>query len=174
MIEERKDVVWFELLYMVNNLWQIKTHYWKIRKLFICDTWYYVVSITDKNKVVHTKKVHRLVAMAFIPNLYNKPQINHKDWNKLNNNIDNLEWVTQSENVKHSYDKLNHKKHLKWKLWKLNNNSKKIWQFYNDICIAEYYWCWEAQRNTWIAWPNINKCCKWHLYHAWWYIWKYI
>lgn len=48
--------------------------------------------------------VHRIVALSFIPNEKNKPEVNHKDCNRLNNNVENLEWSTRKENVLHAYN----------------------------------------------------------------------
>ena len=49
-------------------------------------------------------KVHRLVAITFVENPNSFTEVNHKDGNKLNNTVNNLEWCTRSQNVKHSYD----------------------------------------------------------------------
>lgn len=64
---------------------------------------YRYIDIKDKNGKRRCPKVHRLVALAFLENKYKKPQINHIDGVKLNNDISNLEWVTNSENQLHAY-----------------------------------------------------------------------
>jgi hypothetical protein len=51
-----------------------------------------------------TYGVHRLIAMTFLPNPFNLPQVNHQDGNKLNNHLDNLEWSTGSDNIKHAIE----------------------------------------------------------------------
>lgn len=64
---------------------------------------YLIVSIKEKGKT-KTHLLHRLIAMAFIENPLNKPQVNHIDGNKLNNSVDNLEWVTAKENMLHAFN----------------------------------------------------------------------
>ena len=65
------------------------------------------ISVNAKRKIC---TVHRLVASAFIDNPNNYRDVNHKDGNKQNNNIENLEWVSHSENIKHSYRVLKQKR----------------------------------------------------------------
>ena len=112
-----KDVIGYENLYSVSNLgnvmakekkqWNNLCNCWSNRRQrilikHICMHGYEFIRLS-KNNTPKAMKVHRLVAIHFIPNDKNKPCINHKDGNKKNNCVENLEWVTQSENVIHAF-----------------------------------------------------------------------
>ena len=95
---------------------------------WIDNTGYYQIVLRKDGKRKYLR-IHRLVALQFIPNPDGLPQVNHKDGNKLNNNIDNLEWTTNSENTKHGYDnELYHSKKRKIMVKAINklNGEEKI------------------------------------------------
>ena len=74
----------------------------KILKPWIGVGGYVYINPTNGHGKPMPKRLHRLVAKAFVPNPYNKPQVNHKDGDKTNNCADNLEWVTNQENRNHA------------------------------------------------------------------------
>jgi len=94
--------------YLASNLGRIKslagvypsTRKEKILKQRNKKGYYNVILYKDKKG--STLRVHRIVATLFIPNLENKPEVNHKDGNGLNNEVSNLEWCTSKENKFHS------------------------------------------------------------------------
>lgn len=97
-----------ETKYLVSNLGRIKSLINKkfqnpIRKPWNNIAGYCVLSINTKNGRV-AKTIHRLVALAFIPNPEKKKQINHKNGIKADNRVENLEWCTGSENIRHALD----------------------------------------------------------------------
>lgn len=116
-MEEWKDIKGYEGLYMISSLGRVKSLQPRggnrngmprkgkehILTPYISSTGYYKVSLVKNNKR-SDKRIHRLLASAFIPNPNNKPNINHIDGNKLNNRIDNLEWCTQKENTIHAIE----------------------------------------------------------------------
>ena len=99
-----KDVVGFEGVYKVSSLGNVaRVRNGSLRQLKKCPAGgkhncdYLYVSLTHRDKV-RFSSVHRLVAEAFIPNPEKLPQVNHKDENKFNNCVENLEWCTASYN----------------------------------------------------------------------------
>ena len=102
-IEEWKEIAGYEGLYKVSNMGRVLNSDNQILKYFD-NGGYNRIALRDKNNVTQKHLVHRLVAMAFIDNPNNLKEVNHKDKNKRNNTVENLEWVTGSENVRHYID----------------------------------------------------------------------
>lgn len=100
---EWRDIEGYEGIYEVSCTGLVRRA-GRVLKNNVCTNNYLSVSLSREGKVT-PHRVHRLVAKAFLSNPENKPHVNHKDSNRQNNNVDNLEWVTVSENMKHSYDK---------------------------------------------------------------------
>ena len=110
--------------------------------------------------------VHRLKAIAFIPNPLNKPQINHRDGNKLNNGYhadggDNLEWNTHAENLQHALDNKLRRPPMQGKFGSKHNRSKPVEQLsLNGNRIRKFESIMEASRETGINFRYISDCCR--------------
>ena len=144
MQEIWKDIKGFEGMYQVSNMGNVKSlnyNHTNESKMLIPlkrKDGYLKVRLY-KNKGYGTFFVHRLVAETFIKKVPNKIIINHKDGNKSNNRVNNLEWCTQKENVNHAY-KIGRKKLTRYYgrtrivgQYDLNNNLIKIWETLSDI-----------------------------------------
>ena len=115
-------------------------------------------------------RLHRLVALAFIPNPDNLPIINHKDENPSNNMVGNLEWCSIKYNNTYGtrLERVS-KKHLNSK-----DQSKPVKQFTKDgLFVKEYPSMMEVERQTGYACSFIAKCCKGIYKQAYGYIWRY-
>jgi len=182
-----KDIPWYEWRYKISNKWNIQSLLYKTYKILkpsltgIIGNQYLSVVLSLNNKL-NTSKVHRLVAITFIPNPLNLPCVNHINWNKLNNNDCNLEWCTHSENSLHSYRiwlrtmKVNHPilSYNKGKFGIDNKKSISIYQFSLEWeFIKEFIGINDTWRKLNISFQNIWKCCKWKRKSAWWYKWTF-
>lgn len=166
-----KDIKDLQGLYQISNKGKIRSYFNDFRILTPQVSKNGYLRIIVKNKHY---SIHRLVAETFIPNPQNKPEVNHKDGNKENNCVNNLEWVTRSENQIHSYRILKNipsmKNHFK------NNHvaSKTIYQFdkHNNL-IKKWDSIIEATNTLNICACNITDCAKGNRKTAGGYIWRY-
>lgn len=104
-METWKDIKGFEGIYQISNMGRVKSFKadpnGRILSIKNSKGDYLNIVLCHGNKR-RSVKVHRLVAEAFIPNPDNKPEVNHKDGNKQNNRVGNLEWATRIENQRHA------------------------------------------------------------------------
>ena len=133
----------------------------------------YFTVILRKHSSVKCYKVHRLVAQHFILNPENKPQVNHVDGNKLNNDVNNLEWVTDQENKPHARrtglmrpDQYGPNNYMWNRHGKDNPLSKPIYQIYNNQIINEFESLTEASKSTGISAGHISHVCSGKRNHA--------
>lgn len=165
-----KDIVGYENEYQINQFGEIRTlkdspklKKYDVLKPQISKSNGYVYQMLYKNGKEKLLRVHRLVAMAFLPNPNNLPQVNHKDGNKQNNSVDNLEWCEQSDNMKHAYKNglqipsENQRKAI------INTNKlkqKKVCQIKDGEIINTFSGISEASRQTKISISCISRCCN--------------
>lgn len=190
-----KPVVGYEGLYEVSNLGRVKSLAREVyrRKMGIkkvkecilkpklCDRGYYSVALCRQGYKNKTAMVHKLVARAFIPNIENKPIIDHINGIKTDNRVDNLRWCTHIENcnfelaIKHnSESKLGKKNGMYGRSGIDSPSHKPVIQYdLQGNFLRKFYGIAEAQKETGIIFQNISKVCKGKRNSAGGYIWRY-
>ena len=164
-----RDVVGYEGLYQVSNLGRVKSlrgrsnHKNDIFLKIQTNKGYKRVSLC-KNDVLKHYPLHRIVAEAFVPNIDNKPQVNHIDGDKSNNKASNLEWCTSRENRKHGIQiGLIKVKGKRVNQYNLNGEFLKMWETLSS-----------AAKECGVHTSHIASCCKGKFRQAGGYIWKYV
>lgn len=172
MKEIWKDIKGYEGKYQVSN--QGKVRILKEMTLQSNKNGYLTVNLY-KNSKSKRKLVHRLVAEAFIINENNKPYINHKDTNKKNNNINNLEWCTPKENIQYSI-KYGNNKNLFKRLEKIRETKKKKINQYDLQGNFIKQWNSMSEATNYFSKSSsgaISNCCSGRNKTAYGYKWEY-
>lgn len=164
--EEWTHINGFDDLYIISNLGRVKSFhngYWKSLKPGKTKKGYLNV-ILCKNGKETSYQVHRLVALHFITNPENKPEVNHIDENKQNNTVWNLEWMTSKENNNHGT--------------RNERLSKKVscYDIISGVFIQEFgsirHACYELKKPTSHG-SAIVRCCKGNQNTSCGYRWSY-
>ncbi|MCS2775473.1 NUMOD4 domain-containing protein [Bacteroides fragilis] len=176
------DIKGYETLYQVSNFGRIKSlgngksnaSKLKILKQHITKDGYSTVALTI-NSVTQRYRVHKLVANAFIPNPNNYPCINHKDENKQNNTVDNLEWCTSKYNNNYGTRIERFVESMKGKLVNRKDTSKKIMMcsLKNEL-IEIFPSMMEVTRKYGFSVGAINQCAKGITKQSYGYKWKFL
>lgn len=157
MIEIFKDIAGYEGLYQVSNLGRVKSlnynHTNKERILSPGNVKGYYQVVFLKNDTLKRYFVHRLVAQTFLNNPDNLPCVNHKDYNKRNNQITNLEWCDYSYNNRYSL-------------------SKKV-GCYKDSKLIKVYDALRDVNKDGFYHQSVSKCCKGKLKSHKGFQWRY-
>lgn len=185
MEEIWKDIEGYEGLYKVSNLGNVKSLNWRNtgeeKNLYLKphNKGYLQVELA-KDGTKRSFVVHRLVATAFIPNQSGLPQVNHKDENKTNNCVWNLEWCSRSYNAKYSLNRHPERKpkcggRKKGCRYKGANSEKRIAQMTTSGEIVKE---WESSRTIFLEtgmsdW-SISECCRGNRKTAYGYKWQYV
>lgn len=165
MEEIWKDKKDYEGHYQVSNCGRVKSIKFgkeKILKLIKDKEGYLQVTLC-KNNIKKVYKVHRLVAEVFLDNPDNLPQVNHKDEDKTNNNVENLEWCDRLYNVRYGtgIERRSKKRSKPVLQYDLNGNLIKEWISVND-----------AGRNGYNQ-GNVADCCRGERKTHKGFIWRY-
>ena len=130
MTEVWKPVIGFEN-YLVSNLGNVLNQkYNRYKKPTLGRNGYWSVGLSKNGKYTSCL-LHRIVALAFIPNPQNKPQVNHINCNKKDNSVQNLEWVTSQENNLHSVSQIKGVKGVK--VWTAKLSEQNVREIRNRL-----------------------------------------